>query len=458
MSFDKLDLSILKAITNDRKCALEFVNECSENLFTPDLWRFAKFIIDYVKIYKEVPTPRIINEKLKLQKNNAFLEYTNSILSELEKITYDVREYKHDIEKLKARYSEKLVVNLKDHLSSIQDMKKSVAEIQNTLNNIKSINQPKVYKEGSLKDYADDFKNIYAATLQNAEFGAGIKTGYGFMDYAFSLKKGTMLIFAGITNSGKSMILMNTAIQIWMGENNVEMTSNFRKGYNVLLFSLEMGYGDYSQRALARIAMVPQRSMRNATLTDEEKARVAKAFKFIKAYPNNFTIIDLPRKATIETIEGIMDEQTEKGNKPDIVVIDYLNLMHADAGKDAADWLIQSAISERAHELARAKDVAVLSAVQLNPKGSNDKNDNGDAQIKNMRRSTAISDNCDFIIGINTRKNEKNYPDFSCSIIKNRSGELIDGKLHKELNCCALLDKKNDNNSDIEDISNMIDK
>ena len=457
MDFNELDLSILKTILNNRKYALDFANECGEKIFMPDIWRFAKLVIDYIKTYKEVPTRRVLIEKVGT-KSGAFIEYINAVFLKLESFKYDEREYKHDLEKIKNRFSETLINGLRDNLSNTQgsvDLKKSVYDIQSALNNIKSVNQIRIYKDGSLRDYANDFLGLYNAKRENPEFGAGIRTGYTFIDYAVGgLKPGELLLYAGITSSGKSLLLMNTAIQMWMGENNIEMTEHFKKGCDVLLFSLEMNYEDYMQRVLARLAMVPQRSIREATLTEDEQKRVSKAFRFIKLYPHSFRVIDLPRRATAETLELIINEQADKGDKPAVVVVDYMNLMTADVGKDQSDWLIQAAISEQCHELARVKEIILLSAVQLNPKGEGAKD--GSAGVKSFRRATQIADNADFIIAINTRKDEKQYPDFSCSFLKNRKGELIDGKLHKEMTCCALLDKKLDPNTDIDDISGLI--
>ena len=456
MDFPELDLNILKTILSNRKYALDFVHENNEKLFDSSLWRFAKNVLELIRIYKEVPSKRVILERLKDQKNASFIEYMNEVFQKLETVKYDEKDYKHDLEKLKNRYSEKLISTFKNNLveQPTIDIKKSVGEMQSILGNLKNLNQKRSYKDGSLKDYAEDFKKFYAAKLANPDFGAGIKTGYSFIDFATGgLKAGELLLFAGITSSGKSLLLMNTAIQMWLGDNNINRLDNFSKGCNVLLFSLEMNYEDYMQRALARIAMVPQKSIRDAILTTEEKEQVSKAFKFIKAYPYSFKVIDLPRKATAETIEMIINEQTELGVKPDVVVIDYMNLMHADVGGEQSDWLIQSAISEHCHELARVKEVMLLSAVQLNPKGEGGK-DFSNGGVRNFRRATQIADNADFIICINSRKDEKNYPDFSCSFIKNRRGDLIDGKLYKKMNCCALIDKKVENDgSDPEDIS-----
>lgn len=451
---DELDLVILKTILNNRKCALEFVNDCDEKLFTADLWRFAKLVIDCIRVYKEVPTQKVLIERAQTLKNAAFVEHINTIFTKLTSINHDEKEYRHNLAKLKQRFSEKLISTLKETLNP-SDIKKNVNEIQSTLNSIKNINQTKIYKEGSLKDYSRDFINIYNQKLKDPNFNVGIKTGYTFIDYVNAgMRPGELLIFAGITNSGKSLLLMNTAIQMWLGNNNIDMRDNFQKGCNVLLFSLEMNYEDYMQRAVARIAMVPQHNIRDAKLETNEKSRINSAFKFVNSYGNYFKVIDLPRKATIETIEMIVEEQEELYGKPDVVVIDYLNLMDVAAnGGETQDWLIQGKISENLHEFARTKGVIAISAIQLNPKGGQN---NGDFGIKDFRRSTQISDNCDMIIIMNTRKDEKNYPQMQLSMVKNRRGPLANASLHKYLECCAILDTAYNPDVDPEDISGIV--
>ena len=455
-----LDLSILKTILTNRKYALEFAHDCNEKLFDPSVWRFAKLVIEYIKSFKDIPTKRVLIERIDPAKNKAFAEHSSQLFDRVMSFNYDDKEYKHDLEKLKKRYSEKLIVGLKESIGDLDkiDLKKSVSDIQSALNNIKNVNKIGSYKKGTLKEYADDFKNTYNNKMRDPNYGTGIRTGYDFIDNTnLGLRSGELIVFAGITSSGKSLLLMNSAIQMWLGANDISMTSNFNTGSNVLLFSLEMNYEDYMQRAIARIAMVPQKNIRDANLDDEQKARVGMSFKFIKNYNKNFTVIDLPRKATPEALENMIDDYATQYGKPDVVVIDYLNLMSVDS--DATDdWLMQAQISEGVHELARAKETIVLSAVQLNPKGGGK---DGSFGIKDLRRATQIADNVDMLIVINTRPNEKHCPDFSVEMVKNRRGELASGKLKKHMECCALLNDvyiEGDGKKDPEDISDKINK
>ena len=66
-----------------------------------------------------------------------------------------------------------------------------------------------------------------------------------------------------------------------------------------------MPFNDCFNRVLANLANVPSKNIKNAKLTKEESLRVSKALKFIKNYPHEFEIVDVPRGATISSIENI---------------------------------------------------------------------------------------------------------------------------------------------------------
>ena len=72
-----LDLVILKTLINNKKHALDFANECDPKLFSPDVWNFANLVVGYVKTYKELPTLRVIVEKLEKGSNDRLIESNN---------------------------------------------------------------------------------------------------------------------------------------------------------------------------------------------------------------------------------------------------------------------------------------------------------------------------------------------------------------------------------------------
>lgn len=453
MNYEQLDLQILKIILSNKRYALDFISQYNEKLFMSDLWRFTKIIFDYVKVYKNVPTQRIILEKCK--KNETLTKYVNEVYDAINKLQYDEKEYVYDLDKLKNRFSQKLIKNLKDKITSTdEDLGQNIGEVKNVLNNINAINKSRVYEQADLKEAIDDFRNRYIAKMNNPDFGVGIKMGYSFLDMMLlGLRPGELFLFGGSTGSGKSILLMGTGLNMWLNDNTIDMESNFKKGYNIIYFSLEMGMDDYMERIIARLAMVPQKSIQMASLTPEEEDRVAKAVKFIKNYPHYFEIIDLPRRCTIETIENVINDITNKKGKPDVVVIDYLNLMSVDDDNIDQDWLSQARISEQIHELGRAYNLVMLSAVQISqPKIKEDE----EIGVHLLKRSKQIADNCNFLALLNKRKDEKNYPDMEIMLVKSRRTSYVSGKLQKKLDCCAVLDMPFEENTDQDDISGRI--
>jgi replicative DNA helicase len=194
-------------------------------------------------------------------------------------------------------------------------------------------------------------------------------------------------------------------------------------------------------RVLSRLSGNPSKKIRNASLNADEAEKLKKALKFINKYPNQFEIVDIPRGATMESMEMIY-EDVKTYYDPDIIVIDYLGLMDYDGG-DMEDWLKLGKISEKIHEFARVHNKIVLSAIQLN-RGKGGKDAEDKIGLHRIGRSALIMQNANIGIQIETRPNEKSYPDMKYHLIKNRDGELGQGKLIKNLACGTLIDDKID--------------
>lgn len=461
MSFDDLEMRVLKTITSNKKFGLDFANENDPKLFSGELWNFANVVIGYIKTNKELPTLRVINEKLGKGNNENLLKKINAVWESLQKVQADDKEYKHDLEKLKKRFAEKQLLDTSSALSKLDpgniDVNKTVSELQRTIQSIKGLSQKRTFERRTLKDDVPHFRDEYNAKLENPDFDAGIKTGYSYLDYVTDgLRAGELLLIGGESGGGKSMLLMNMAIQIWLQENSKILDDYLQSGanqpgelealmasakapVNVMYFSLEMPFKPCRNRVLGRLSTNPTKLIRTAKLNNEEAAKLKKVLKFVQSYPGQFEIIDIPRGATMETLELIYEE-AKTIYDPKVIVIDYLGLMDYEGGKDMDDWLKLGKIAERIHEFARVHNVTVLSAVQLNrSKGAKEEDKIG---LHRIGRSALIMTNANIAIQIETRANEKNFPDMKYHVIKNRDGELGDGRLIKNLACGTLLDEK----------------
>lgn len=448
MSFNDLDLVILKTITTNKKHGLDFANEfdqTKQQFFSADVWNFANLVVGYLRTYKELPTLRVLTEKLSKGNNEKLIDNVKKVWESIEKIAYDTKEFKHDLEKMKKRFAEKQISSVQSALNKQtdgnMDISKAMADMQKTVQSIKSLNQTKAYDRKTLKEAVPIFREEYNAKMEDPNFDQGIKCGYSYLDSVTDgMRPGELILFGGESGAGKSMLLMNVAIQLWLQGNTLDTEDGqFGPGNNVLYFSLEMPFKPCLNRVLSRMSGNPSKLIRNAKLNQEEADKLKKALKFIKRYPYEFEIVDIPRGATMESLELIY-EDAKAHYDPKIIVIDYLGLMDYD-GADMEDWLKLGKISEKIHEFARVHNCIVLSAVQLNrAKGGKDTDDK--IGLHRIGRSALIMQNANIAIQIETRANEKQYPDMYYHVIKNRDGELGKGKLIKNLACGTLIDDK----------------
>ena len=471
MTYSELDLNVLKTIVTNKKFAVEFANDCSTNIFDSDVWNFANLAVGYLKTYKELPTLRVLVEKLAQGKNDKQIEYVSALWKKIEGHTYDDKEFKYDLSKLKKRYAEKQIVSLNESLKNVQDGKvdidKHMNDMQKTIHNIKALNTSKAYERRTLKDSVPEFRDEFNAKMKDPTFDRGTLTGYSFLDTATDgLRNGEMLLIGGESGAGKSMLLMNMALQIWLQGNTLDMTENFKPGFNVLYFSLEMPFKPCRNRVFSRLSGVASKLIRNPVTKEgkikmnaEDRGKLKTALNFIHNYPYQFEIIDIPRGATVEKIEALY-EDAKMYFQPDVVVVDYLGIMDDDGNKED-DWLKLGTIAGKLHEFLRVHNLIGLSAVQLNRiKPSKDA---GEAVgMHRIGRSALIMHHANIGVQIETRKNEKQYPDMNYHLIKNRDGEQGAGKLIKNLSCGTLLDdaiKEEDIGfefTDFDDISEKI--
>jgi replicative DNA helicase len=440
MSFNELDLAILKTLVTNKKYALDFAGECDSKLFGSDVWNFANLVVGYIRTYKEIPTLRIITEKLSKGNNSKLIEHVQKVWEQVDKLPYNEKEYKHDLEKIKKRFAEKEISNITSKLQQLDpgnvDVTKTLAEMQKTIQSIKGLNQVKAYERKTLKEALPSFVERFNAKRLNPNIDAGLKTGYSFFDHATNgVKAADFVIIAGESGFGKSLFLNNMAIQTWMQGNTIDDLNDFKPGKNVVYFSLEMPYEDCFNRLLSRLSGVPSRKIENASLDKDEFLKIKKVLDFINAYPYQFEIIDIA-DACANDLDMILEDIQYH---IDAIFVDYLGIMNPNESKEDQDWLKQGIVAYEVRAIARKRKLPVFSAVQLNRKAST-KDPNDNIGLNRLARSATIATHATTVIQIENRTNEEQYPDFLYHIIKNRKGLKGKGKLIKNLACATLID------------------
>jgi replicative DNA helicase len=443
---EDLEFSILNAISKHHKLALDFAFSCDEKLFSnPQAKIVAKAILDYVKLYKSKPTRRVLLERYVTNKD--FCAAIDAFYDKADEEEYLEEDFQYDVSQLKQKYGESRLEAIQERMNQggLEDVSGTISALEREIGAIKAANGQKAYDRKVARDYIEEFRNLYIQKSKNPDLGKGILTGYSFLDYVKNgLRPADLIIIAGETGSGKSTFMNNLAIQIWMQQNTVETPKDsFKPGYNVAYFSLEMPYEDCFRRTMARLADVQEYGIRDAKLGRKEATGLSKACKFIKDYPYEFDIIDVPRGFSVEQLE-IMFEEIKTGYVPDVIFLDYMGLMENISDDD--DWLSLGKLAGKIHEFARVHSIPVVTAVQLNRIKPDQRSDTNKAVgLHRIGRSGNIADHATLIIQIESRQDEDTHDDFIYHIIKNRYGQS--GKFHniwKNFNKCSIIDKPYD--------------
>ena len=444
--FEDQDLRILKALVTNKLTAIKFTNSYDHEIFFGDAKAVGETIIEYVKAYKSIPTRRVLLDLHKKdQELHNKIDHAWELLSEID---HNESEFEYDLEKLKNRFTKVKLVNVRDAVNDLDfsdiDYEKEIKSIQRKIDEATGIRKgsKQAYIQKTLKAYMPEYKRNFRAKVSDKSLGRGIPTGYSYLDYVKNgLSPAEMLIIAGETGGGKSMMLNNMAIQMWLQGNTPKTPKDqLIKGCNVLYFSLEMPYDGCARRTLARVADLPTYSLRDCSLNKEQAKRLGDTVDFINEYPFEFEIVDIPRGVTIEQIELRFNEALTKYS-PEVVVVDYLGLMDA-SGSDNSDqdWLRLGHIAGRLHEFARAYNIIMLTAVQLNrPQNKSAKNSSELIGMHRIGRSSLIMHHANLAIQIESRKDEAIMDDLVYHIIKNRDGELGSHRMRKKFQNNLIL-------------------
>lgn len=159
----------------------------------------------------------------------------------------------------------------------------------------------------------------------------------------------------------------------------------YRMGYNTVLCSYEMTDDEVMIRVLSNISEVDMNDIQNNKLNPTESDRVSAAwreFNLLGHNQGNSYNILCPKTETSVPEIGFR----VRGMKPDVLILDYINLLTSSTGADDAHWLQLGNIAREAKLLANKLECVVILLAQI------------DEQY-NLRYSKAIKDHANFMMG-----------------------------------------------------------
>ncbi len=214
----------------------------------------------------------------------------------------------------------------------------------------------------------------------------GIATGFADLDRMTSgLQPGDLVIVAGRPSMGKTAFSINIA-------ENVALDSKLP----VAIFSMEMGGTQLAMRMLGSVGKLNQHDLRTGRLQDDDWARLTQALGKL-----NDAAIFIDETAALSALEvrarARRLHRTHSGLG--LIVIDYLQLMSSNAGKNSENRATEiSEISRSLKGLAKELQVPVIALSQLNR--SLEQRPNKRPVMSDLRESGAIEQDADLILFI----------------------------------------------------------
>lgn len=249
----------------------------------------------------------------------------------------------------------------------------------------------------------------------------GIPCGIGELDKMITgLNKSDLIILGARPGMGKTSFALNIV-------RNVAVNT----GKTVCFFSLEMTRDQLAQRMLSSEAGIKSEKLRTGELDDDEWTRLAQAGEALSKaniYFDESSNITVPE----------MKAKLRRMNKVDLVVIDYLGLMHSPRNIDNRVQEI-SEITRNLKIMAKDLKVPIIACAQLS-RGTEGKGKSHRPALSDLRDSGSIEQDADIVLFLyrdayydGEKGEDEDRSDQSkaeCIVAKNRHGGVGTVDLH----------------------------
>ena len=270
---------------------------------------------------------------------------------------------------------------------------------------------------------AAEFKAL--EDIQEGRVEVGIPTGFAKLDeFTGGLKPGEMFVLAARPSIGKTSLALNLI-------RNLVLPTRSQHPRKVAFFSLEMTSAQIARRLLCTEAGLSESVFWNKTFQASELTRLTGA---VAAFKKAKIFIDPTGGITIAELRAKARRLKMKENI-DVIVIDYLQLMHADGRVDSRQQEVAE-ISGGIKKLAKDLKVPVLVLAQLNREVDKTAGAGARPKLAHLRESGTIEQDADIVTFLHRNREdakEVSSPNQSVEaewiIEKNRNGRTGNLKL-----------------------------
>ena len=235
-----------------------------------------------------------------------------------------------------------------------------------------------------LPQVADRIDQLFSR--DNPSDVTGVPTGFADLDSMTSgMQGGDLIIVAGRPSMGKTAFSLNMA-------ENVALDT----GLPVAVFSMEMASTQLAMRMIGSVGRLDQHRMRTGKLEDEDWEKLTTALGKLNEAP---IFIDEGAGLSSFDVRARARRLHRQCGKLGLIVIDYLQLMSAPAGRQGENRATEiSEISRSLKALAKELDCPVVALSQLNR--SVEQRPDKRPVMSDLRESGAIEQDADVILFI----------------------------------------------------------
>lgn len=247
--------------------------------------------------------------------------------------------------------------------------------------------------------------------------GGQVSTGWPQLDRLLygGFSRGELNIFAGGSGSGKSLVMMNIALN-WV-----------QQGLNGVYITLELSEELTGLRTAAMLTNMSTKDIR------KDKETTALKIKMVGKKAGSYQVKALPAQSNINDIRAFLKEyQIQNNARVDFMMIDYLDLLMPVSAKVSPNDLFvkDKYVSEELRNLAKELGILMVTASQLNRSAVEE------VEFDHSHISGGISkiNTADNVFGIFTSRAMRERGRYQIQCMKSRSSTGVGQKIDLEYN------------------------
>lgn len=373
-----------------------------ENYFEfPSHQKLYSKLVEFFLHYKKLPTDDQLLEEIKkeLKQNELFSDYRDELtaVNDLDEKAIDNQEYYLDLveEFAKEQAIKDAILKSVDHLK-----KKNFDAIETEVRDAFAVNRNVDLGTDYFSGIKERWDRLNSATLV-PKFRTPFETLNEALEGGLAHKEMAMVVAP--PGVGKSLFLANQAAR------------SVLDGYNVLYVSLEMAEDRVAQRLDSIFTRIQQRELSNRVDDIEKRLDIInKQWKdrgrlVVKEFPT--------KRLSVTGLRAFLNQiKNYEDFEPDVLIIDYLELMKTD--KEMAEYQGQERLAQELRGVASEYECLVWTATQTNREGKK-VNIITDAELADSYGKIRV---CDLVFSINQTEQEFDSGSARLYLMKSRNG------------------------------------